>query len=134
MVSDFETSPVLNFPDDGPQDAMIQATLTIVARRSQRKGVLEALRSLLAPAAGEVGCLRRCLYEDVETKGSFTFVEEWATAADLQRRLRSAAYLRLLQIMELSAEPPEVRFLEVAGAKGMEVVYAARELALDSEG
>jgi quinol monooxygenase YgiN len=112
---------------------MIQATVTIVAHRSQRKGV-EALRSLLAPTACEVGCLRRHLYEDVERKGKFTFVEEWTTAADLQRRLRSAAYLRLLQIVELSAEPPEVRFLEVAGAKGMEVVYAARELGPDSEG
>ena len=113
---------------------MIQATVTIVAHRSQRKGVLEALRSLLTPASGEEGCLRRRLSEDIETKGSFTFVEEWATSADFQRRLRSASYLRLLQIMELSAEPPEVRFLEVAGAKGMEVVYAARELAPDSEG
>ena len=134
MVSDFESSPVLNFPDDGPQDAMIQATVTIVAHRSQRKGVLEALRSLLGSTAGEVGCLRRHLYEDVEVKGSFTFVEEWATAADLHHRLRSATDLRLLQIMELSAEPPEVRFLEVAEAKGLEVVYAARELAPDSAG
>jgi quinol monooxygenase YgiN len=113
---------------------MIQATVTIVAHRSQRERVLEALRWLLARAAGEVGCLRRCLYEDVEAKGSFTLVEEWATAADLQRRLRSAAYLRLLQIMELSAEPPEVRFLEVDGAKGMEVIHAARELRPGSEG
>jgi quinol monooxygenase YgiN len=134
VVSDLESSPVVNFPDDGPQDMVIQATVTIVAPPSQRTAVLEALRWLLARAAGEVGCLRRRLYEDVETKGSFTFVEEWATAADLQRRLRSAAYLRLLQIMELSTEPPEVRFLEVDGAKGMEVIHAARELAPGSEG
>ena len=112
---------------------MIQATVTIVARRSERKGVLAALRSLLTSTAGERGCLRRRLYEDVETNGSFIFVEEWATAADLQRRLRSAAYLRLLQIMELSSEPPEVRFLEVAGAKGMEVIHAAREREPDGE-
>jgi quinol monooxygenase YgiN len=113
---------------------MIQATVTIVAHPSQRQGVLEALRSLLAGAACEAGCLRRRLHEDVEAKGSFTFVEEWASAGDLQRRLRSAAYLRLLQIMELSTEPPDVRFLEIAEARGMEVVYAARELGPDWEG
>jgi|ERR1700756_4633312 quinol monooxygenase YgiN len=112
---------------------MIQATVTIVAHRSQRKGVLEALRSLLTPASGEEGCLRRRLSEDIETKGSFTFVEEWATSADFQRRLRSASYLRLLQIMELSAEPPEVRFLEVTTTMGMEAIHAARQLGLDSE-
>jgi quinol monooxygenase YgiN len=134
VVSEFESSPVFSFPDDGPRDAVIQATVTIVAHPNQRQAVLEALGWLLAGAAGEVGCLRRRLYEDVETKGSFTFVEEWATAADFQRRLRSAAYLRLLQIMELSAEPPEVRFLEVVGTKGMEVVHAAREVGRDSEG
>jgi quinol monooxygenase YgiN len=106
---------------------MIHATVTIVARRSQRKGVLEALRSLLTSTAWETGCLRRHLYKDVEKKGAFTFVEEWATPADFQRRLRSESYLRLLQIMELSAEPPEIRFLEVTETMGMEAIHAARD-------
>jgi quinol monooxygenase YgiN len=132
VVSDLVRSPVgakaLTSRATGLfKNAMIHATVTIVARRSQRKGILQALKSLLASTPGEAGCLRCHLHEGVEKKGSFILVEEWATPADFQRRLRSESYLRLLQVMELSAEPPEVRFLEVTGTMGMEAIHAARE-------
>jgi quinol monooxygenase YgiN len=105
---------------------MIHAAVTIVARPGQREGLLQALRSLLSPTRVEPGCERCRLFEDIEEAGAFTLVEEWATAADFERRLRSEAYRRLLQLMELSVVPPEVRFEAVSYTRGMEAIYAAR--------
>jgi quinol monooxygenase YgiN len=105
---------------------MIHAAVTIVARIGHRKGVLQALRALVSPTRVEPGCLRCQLYEDVEEAGVFTLVEEWATAAEFERRLRSEAYRQLLLTMELSARPPVVEFQVVSRAMGMEAVHAAR--------
>jgi quinol monooxygenase YgiN len=105
---------------------MIHGSLTIVAAPGQREGVLQALRSLVGPTRVEPGCLRCHLHEDVEEAGSFTLVEDWATQADFERRLRSEPYRRLLLIMELSAKMPEIRFQVVASTMGMEVIQAAR--------
>jgi quinol monooxygenase YgiN len=106
---------------------MIYATVTINAPRGQREGMLQGLRSILNPTRVEPGCERCHLYEDVEVLAAFTLVQEWATPADFERHLRSEAYRRLLLLMELSTEPPEVRFHVVSGTMGMEAIYAVRE-------
>jgi quinol monooxygenase YgiN len=105
---------------------MILATVTIVAPPGQREEVLRALRSVASPTRVEPGCSGCELYEDVEKAGAFTLMEEWVTPADFERRLRSEAYRQLLMTMELSAEPPVVRFRVVARTMGMEAVHAAR--------
>jgi quinol monooxygenase YgiN len=105
---------------------MIRAAVTIIASPGQREGLLEALRSLLSPTPVEPGCERCQLFEDIEARGAFTLVEEWATSADFDRRLRSEAYRWLLLLMEQSVAPPEVRFELVSYTRGMEAIHAAR--------
>jgi quinol monooxygenase YgiN len=105
---------------------MIHAAVTITAAPDQREGLLQALRSQLSPTRVEPGCERCRLFEDVEETGAFTLVEEWATPADLERRLRSEEYRRLLHLMELSVAPLEVRFEVVSYTRGMEAIHAAR--------
>ena len=60
-------------------------------------------------------------------------VEEWATEADLERRLRSEAYRQLLQLMEFSPEPPEVQLRTVRDTRGMEAIYEARGASAGSD-
>jgi quinol monooxygenase YgiN len=105
---------------------MIEAVVTIVARGGQREELLRALRALVNPTRVEPGCLRCCLYEDVEDPGAITLVEQWSTRADLQQRLRSDSYRQLLQLMELSSIPPHVVFHDVVSTTGMEQIVAAR--------
>jgi quinol monooxygenase YgiN len=105
---------------------VIHATTILVAPPSRRQEVLQALRATLGPTRVEPGCQSCRLYEDVEEEGKFALVEEWATRPDFERRLRSETYRLILVILELSAEPPEVRFHAVADAQGMEAVHAAR--------
>ena len=109
-----------------PGQAMIHATVTIVAPLSRREGILQALRAQLSPTRVEAGCVSCQLYEDVEAAGAFTLAEEWVTPADFERRLRSEAYRLLLLTMELAAEPPVVRFHEVSRTTGMEAIRDAR--------
>jgi quinol monooxygenase YgiN len=105
---------------------MIHASVTIIARAEQRECLRRALRALLSPTRVEPGCLSCHLYEDVEQPDALTLVEEWATPADVDRRLRSDSYRQLLQLMESSQRPPEVLFRVIADTRGLEAVQEAR--------
>jgi quinol monooxygenase YgiN len=110
---------------------MIHATVTIVSPPGQRQGFAQALRSVVGPTRVEPGCLFCHLFEDVETPGSFTLVEDWVSPADFERRLRSDTYRQLLLLMELAPEAPVVQFHTVSSTGGMDVIRAARSRADD---
>ena len=50
----------------------------------------EVLESFVAPTRQEQGCIRYDLFQDVTDPAQFTFIEEWASAADLERHSQSA--------------------------------------------
>jgi quinol monooxygenase YgiN len=105
---------------------MIHAMVTIVSPPDKRQGFVQALRSVLGPTRVEPGCLFCHLYEDVETAGAFTLVEEWVSPLEFERRLRSEAYRQLLLLMELSPEAPVIQFHSVSSTAGMNAITAAR--------
>ena len=110
---------------------MIHATVTIVSPPGQRRSFAQALRCVVGPTRVEPGCLFCHLFEDVETPGSFTLVEDWVSPADFERRLRSDTYRQLLLLMELAPEAPVVQFHTVSSTGGMDVIRAARSRADD---
>ena len=89
---------------------MIQARLTIVADPNRREEMVRSICTLIESSRLDSGCLDCRLYADVANPNALTLVEEWATRPDLERRLRSTEYGQLLQLMEVSREPPETVF------------------------
>lgn len=76
----------------------------------RRHEFLKSIRGMLELTRGEPGCITYNLYEDIENKNSFTLVEEWKTRDDLEEHVRTYNYQRLLALMNLLNEPPELRF------------------------
>jgi quinol monooxygenase YgiN len=83
-----------------------------------------ALRSLLGPVRAQPGCSATRLLRDLDEETALTFVEEWRALPDLEGHLRSAAFRKLLAVMELASEAPEVEFDEVTSRSGLELVEA----------
>jgi quinol monooxygenase YgiN len=104
----------------------IHATVTILAREGQREQLVHGLVALAWPTRAKPGCVRCDLYANVESPDTLTYVEEWATWPQFERHLRSEEYRRLLIVMELAAEPPDVRYRIVSHSQGMEAIHAAR--------
>ena len=77
---------------------------------------------MLEPARVERGCLSYCLYEDVENRNAFVLLEEWATQEDLECHIHTDNHLRLLTLMDLLSEQPELRFNTVSHTAGMELI------------
>jgi quinol monooxygenase YgiN len=98
---------------------MIQARVTIFAHPDRRDELVRSIRSLMRL---DSTCLDCRLYADVADPNTLTLLEEWASRADMERRLRSAAYGQLLQLMELSCQPPETEFHTITQTCGLEAI------------
>ena len=101
---------------------MIQATLKMVVRPERRIDLLETMIGMLEPSRVERGCLSFRLYEDVENRNAFVLLEDWATQADLERHISKDNQRRLLTLMDLLSEQPELRYNTVSHTAGMDLI------------
>jgi len=101
---------------------MILATLRMNVRPERRRDLLETLRGMLEPARVERGCLSYRLYEDVEDINTFVLVEQWNTQKDLERHIRTDNQRRILALMDLLCEKPDLQFNTVSHTSGMELI------------
>jgi quinol monooxygenase YgiN len=100
----------------------ILVTLRMIVQPERRSDLLETMRGMLEPVRVERGCLSYRLYEDVEDGNAFVLVEEWETQKDLERHIGTENQQRLLTLMDLLSEQPELRFNTVSHTAGMELI------------
>ena len=101
---------------------MILATSRMIVQPEKRRDLLETMRGMLEPARVERGCLSYRLYEDVEDRNTFVLIEEWETQKDLERHIRTDNQQRLLALMDLLREQPELQFNTVSYTAGMDLI------------
>ena len=97
-------------------------TLRMIVQPERRRDLLETMRGMLEPARVERGCLSYRLYQDVEDRNTLVLVEEWETQKDIENHIRTDNQRRLLALMDLLSEPPELRFNTVSHTAGMELI------------
>lgn len=105
---------------------MITASLRLVVPEKHTADVLKTLRSLLGPTKAQPGCAGCEIYRDALDERVFLYVEEWGSREQLERHIRSDNYRRLLAVMDVAGEPPQVRYDVVSERHGLELVEALR--------
>lgn len=105
---------------------MITATLRLTVSNSTREDIIRLFRSLIEPTRVEIGCVKCALYVDLHDRDTILWLEEWQTHEDLERRLRSQQYKKVLAAFDMSIGEPEIRFDTVAETKGLQVIEEAR--------
>ena len=108
---------------------MVQLAVWLTAEPIRRQGMVKALRSLARSAQLERGCQSSHVYEEAGRPEALCYVEDWATAEDLNRQLGSDRVARLFSVMEGAMEPPVLEFRFVSETRGMDYVTAQREAA-----
>ncbi len=102
------------------------ASLRVVVPQKRTAEVLKTLRSLLGPTSAQPGCAGCEIYRSALDDGVFLYVEEWGSREQLERHVASENYRRLLAVMDIAAEPPELRYDIVSERQGFELVEALR--------
>jgi quinol monooxygenase YgiN len=91
-----------------------------------RDRVVKSLLRLVDPTRAVKGCTACGTYVDLEDENTLVYAEEWETQEALDRRLRAEDLRVLLSVLDLSSEPPIVRFDTIDKTQGMELIAAAR--------
>jgi quinol monooxygenase YgiN len=105
---------------------MITVTLQIMATPQRRVEIMRTLRSISGPTQAEPGCACCHSYQDIEDNNAFFTVQEWKTQMDLNRYIRSDQFRKILALMEISSEPPEIKINTISHTAGFETIKAAR--------
>ena len=105
---------------------MIHVSLKVVLPAKRRPEALRIIRSLLGPVSAAPGCLNCGFYTDAQDENVLCYVEDWETEKDLQRHIRSDDYRKFLALIDLSSEPPDLKFHKVAQTFGIEYLSLVR--------
>jgi quinol monooxygenase YgiN len=106
---------------------MILMTLRIKVPSEKRSDIISLFESYRGPVSVHPGCVNIHLYAHHSTGNAFILVEEWNSRGAFEDHVRSNDFLRILTIMELAVEPPDLRFHTVSSVKGFELVERLRE-------
>ena len=72
------------------------------------------------------GCIRYRMYQDLENENRFALEQEWESETALHQFIRSNAYLKILALIELSNQTPEILFITTSKIGGIEIAEAVR--------
>jgi quinol monooxygenase YgiN len=105
---------------------MVHSTIKMLIPLEKQDEALEILGSMTEQIQFEPGCISCRLYQGVDEERAIMIEELWMSDADLQRHLRSDTYCRVLLVVEMAAEPPEIRFDTISNSSGVETIEKAR--------
>jgi quinol monooxygenase YgiN len=105
---------------------MVRSIIRMLIPLEKQSEALEILGSMIEQTQYEPGCLSCRLYRGVEDARAIMFEELWASDEDVQRHLQSDKYRKVLLVVEMAAEPPEIRFDTIAHSTGLESIEQAR--------
>ena len=105
---------------------MVHSTIRLLIPLEKQNEALEILGSITEQIQFEPGCISSRLYQDVQEELAIMIEEIWASETELQHHLRSDKYRNVLLVVEMAAEPPEIRFDTIAHSSGVETIEQAR--------
>ncbi|MDD5207236.1 MAG: antibiotic biosynthesis monooxygenase [Desulfobacterales bacterium] len=101
---------------------MIISAVRIAVAPKTKDEVLAILFSVKGPTESGPKCISCRIYMEPRNDRHLTYEEVWQDEESLYQHLRSPQYRNLLAAMDLSSEPPEVKFTTVLKTEGMEVM------------
>ena len=105
---------------------MVRSTIRMLIPLEKQSEALEILGSMIEQTQFEPGCVSCRLYRGVEDACAIMLEELWMNDEDAQHHLRSDKYHKVLLVIEMATEPPEIRFDIIAHSSGVETIERAR--------
>ena len=105
---------------------MVRLSIVLAAPARGTKQLVHAFRLAASPTSIEPGCLGcRVWTEDRET--CVRYEEVWASEEAIRRRVQSAGFTRVLELLESAPEAPSLRFDFVTDTRGLDYVEEVRK-------
>jgi quinol monooxygenase YgiN len=106
---------------------VVQLTVRIVAASDRVDAIVGTLlRVVMRPAQQLSGCHFAQVYQRVNEPHRVDYVEEWDDLAALRPQLSCERFSRLLELVEMAAEAPEVEFRCISETHGIDYIATQR--------
>ena len=92
----------------------------------KQSAAIDILGSVSAQVQFDPSCISSQIYRGVDDVRAIMVEELWSNDEDIMRHLNSDVYRRVLLVIEMAEEPPEIRFDIIAGTSGVETIEMAR--------
>jgi quinol monooxygenase YgiN len=109
---------------------VVRLTVAFRAPARNAQSLLATLRTLMRATRLEPGCLEcRAWTEDDEEHDycQVHYEERWSSERQIEGRVRSEAFTKLLEVLEAAPEGPDVQFDFVSRQQGLDYVAKVRE-------
>ena len=101
---------------------VVQLLVRLVAAPGKVPDVVRALRAVMRPAQQARGCSFAGVHTSAFDSRRVLYVEEWEDACELHRQFGTERFHRLLELLEIAADPPDVEFRIVSETHGLEYI------------
>ena len=105
---------------------MVRSTIRMLIPLHKQSDAFEILRSVSVQIQFEPSCISSRLYHGVDDERAIMVEELWMNDKNLMDHLRSDAYRRVLLVVEMAEESPDIRFETIAHCSGIETIEDAR--------
>jgi len=105
---------------------MIVLILSLKVSPSDRRNVVNVFDTIAGSTSVKPGCKKVKLYSDVNNDDDIILIEEWITKAELEQHIASDEFRKIMAIMDMAIEPPEISFHTVSSVDGFELVEKIR--------
>jgi quinol monooxygenase YgiN len=104
----------------------VHSTIRMLIPLAKQSEALEILGAVCAQIEFEPSCISTHLYRGVDDVRAIMVEERWISNEHMLQHLQSDAYRRILLVIEMAEEPPEIRFEKIVQSGGMETIEKAR--------
>ena len=105
---------------------MIHATIRMKMPVQKVREVVDILGSVAERTRIQAGCISCRIYHDEQEENVVMMDEVWRTQEEHECHLRSAEYRKVLLVVEMAKEKPEIKFSEFSESTGVETIEKAR--------
>lgn len=104
----------------------VRSSIRMLIPLDKQSAAIDILGSVSAQVQFDPSCISSRIYRGVDDVRAIMVEELWSNDEDIMRHLNSDVYRRVLLVIEMSEEPPEIRFDIIAGTSGVETIEMAR--------
>ena len=105
---------------------MVRSIIRMLIPLEKQGEALEILGSTIEQTLFDPGSISCRVYRGVEDARAIMLEELWVSDEDVKRHLRSEKYRKILLVVEMAEETPEIRFDTIDHSTGVETIEQAR--------